>query len=96
MQRFSLRTLSFAALTTLGMLGSAAAPAQAGSYGHGDYGHGYAPPCHWEWVTVYERREVAYEKTITLYDHCGRPYEVTKTFFRTVRVPVQKHVRVCD
>jgi hypothetical protein len=31
---------------------------------------------------------------VTRYDHCGRPYHVYKTVYRTVRVPVQRVVFV--
>lgn len=77
------------ALATLG-LGAGTAPA-------GDY---CPPRCHYEWVTryecvvTYETRTVPYTKVVTCYDHCGRPYQVTKTCYREVQVPVKKMVPV--
>jgi hypothetical protein len=56
------------------------------------------------WVTQYVDvvKSVPYEKTITKYDHCGKPYHVTVTAYRDVtvqvakKVAVTKWVKVCD
>lgn len=48
----------------------------------------------YETVVTYETKCVPYTKAITLYDKCGKPYEVTKTFYREVQVPVKKIVAV--
>src|SRR5262245_14278319 len=45
-------------------------------------------------VTVYETRQEAYTKVVTLYDECGRAYQVSRTCYREVRVPVKKVVPV--
>jgi hypothetical protein len=45
-------------------------------------------------VVCYEARQQAYTKCVVEYDHCGRPYKVHKTFYRTVQVPVKKQVPV--
>jgi hypothetical protein len=61
---------------------------------------GYAPCYHYEevtayqTVTVYETRQEPYTKVVTLYDHCGYPYQATRTYYRTVKVPVTKKVPV--
>jgi hypothetical protein len=61
-----------------------------------DDGDGCAPACHYEMVTVYVPKTVAYTKCVTFYDHCGRPYQGTQTCYRTIQVPVRKCVLVCD
>jgi hypothetical protein len=61
-----------------------------------DYGAYCAPTCHYSIITVYVPKTVAYTKLVTYYDHCGRPYQVAKTCYRTIQVPVQKRVLVCD
>jgi hypothetical protein len=48
----------------------------------------------YEWVTSYETRSVPYTKAITLTDHCGTAYTVTKTCYRDVQVAVKKLVAV--
>jgi hypothetical protein len=40
--------------------------------------------------------DVPFTKCITLYDHCGRPYQVEKSGVRTVEVTVRKRVLVRD
>jgi hypothetical protein len=94
--------------------------AAAGTASAGDYGHkpGYkAVTCYetvWEtvWVTEYcdVVKSVPYEKTVTKYDHCGKPYCVTITCYKNVtervakkvakkvakQVAVTKWVKVCD
>ena len=49
--------------------------------------------CH-ETVVCYENRCETYCKLCTVYDECGKPYTVRKTFIRTIRVPVEKTVAV--
>jgi len=74
---------------TAGFGGSA--PARAGNCG------GYCQPTyHYTYVTVYVPKTVSYTSYITRYDHCGRPYQVAKTCYKTIQVPVQKRVLVCD
>lgn len=45
-----------------------------------------------ETVIEYVTRQVAYEKPVTRYDHCGRPYVDCATCYREVQVPVRKTV----
>jgi hypothetical protein len=45
-------------------------------------------------VRSYETRREPYYCSVIRYDHCGRPYRATVVQYRTVRVPVQKLVRV--
>ena len=55
------------------------------------------PPCgHYETIVVTKCVEVPYIKPVTLYDHCGRPYVVERTAFRTVKVAVPRRVFVRD
>ena len=89
----------FAATKRL-LLTAVAAPALtlglAATDAHASDGYG----CHYKTVTCYERvtcyetRQEAYTKCVTLYDHCGRPYEATRTCYRDVQVPVTKVVPV--
>src|SRR5262249_15207849 len=48
----------------------------------------------YECVTCYETRSEPYQKVFTYYDHCGKPYCVTKTCYRDVQYPVKKYVAV--
>ena len=84
----------------------------AGTATAGDYGYkpGYKAVTTYEivWVTQYVDvvKSVPYEKTITKYDHCNKPYCVTITAYRDVTVQVAKKVakqvavvkwvKVCD
>ena len=54
-----------------------------------------APRCYWKTVTVYIEREQPYVKHVVQYDHCDKPYIAEVVAYRTVRVPVQKRVKVC-
>jgi hypothetical protein len=60
-----------------------------------DYETSCAPACHYETITVYIPKTVSHAKCVTLYDQCGRPYEVNEICCRTVQVPVRKCVLVC-
>lgn len=51
--------------------------------------------CYWKTVTVYVEQQQEYVHYVTKYDHCGKPYPVEVVSYRTVRVPVQKRVKVC-
>ena len=52
-------------------------------------------PCYRQvWVTSYCTREVPYQVCATAYDHCGNPYHVYRTAYRTVSYPVRKLVTV--
>src|SRR5690606_9210939 len=83
----SVQKLVFAGLIALGMgVGSA----QAGDFYYDD-----CHPCHYQKVVTYVCKEIPYTRCITLYDHCGEPYTVHKTFYKTVHVPVVKYVKVC-
>jgi hypothetical protein len=68
----------------------------AGSAQAGDFGFGY--DCHheigYEKIVTYVCKEIPYTRCITLYDHCGEPYTVHKTFYKTVHVPVIKYVPI--
>jgi hypothetical protein len=91
--------LLFAGMLVLGL---GAGAAQAGEYCHGGYGgydnYGYAEEpvyeVRYQKVVTYVCQEVPYTACITLYDHCGYPYTVHKTLYKTVHVPVVKYVAV--
>jgi hypothetical protein len=76
-----------------------AVPGRASDYAAGSYDPGSPgscrPACHYECITTYVPRTVSYTKVVTLYDHCGQPYDVSRTFYRTILVAVQKRVPVC-
>lgn len=52
-------------------------------------------PCVYKTFCTYENRTVPYQAQVTKYDHCGKPYYVTVTRYKTVTVPVHKVVKVC-
>jgi hypothetical protein len=96
---FAIRRLHgtmFAGILGLAACFAGGTPAHAGGYDGYSYSYGCAPVCHYETVTVYVPRTVAYTRLVTLYDECGRPYQAARTCYRTVQVPVQKRVLVCD
>ena len=64
-----------------------AIPAHASSYCH-------APQYHLKTVTVYQNVRQPYACYVTKYDHCGHPYVARIVAWKTVRLPVQKTVRV--
>ncbi|HCS50433.1 hypothetical protein [uncultured Rubinisphaera sp.] len=51
--------------------------------------------CYWKTVTVYVAVTKSYTYYVTRYDHCGHPYEIARTGYKTVNVPVLKKVKVC-
>jgi hypothetical protein len=83
MQTFTLVTS--VALTGLILMGTSTASA-------GDSCH--APRYYYKNITVYESVRRPYEYTVVKYDHCGDPYEVTRTGWKTVQVPVAVRVKV--
>jgi hypothetical protein len=83
-------------LLAAGLLSFAVCVLSTSSARASDYGAGCAPACHYEMVTVCVPKTVAYTRYVTLYDHCGQPYQVVRTCYRTIQVPVQKCVLVCD
>ena len=83
MQTFTL--VASVALTSLILMGTSTASA-------GDSCH--APRYYYKNVTVYESVRKPYEYTVVKYDHCGDPYVVTRTGWRTVQMPVTVRVKV--
>ena len=82
----NLRTLvASVALTGVILMGSSTVSA-------GDYCH--APQYYYRNVTVYESVRRPYQYTVVKYDHCGDPYTVTRTAWKTVQVPVTVRVKV--
>jgi len=54
----------------------------------------HAPRYYYKTVAVYESIRKPYEHTVVRYDHCGDPYAVTLTAWKTIQIPVTKRVRV--
>jgi hypothetical protein len=48
----------------------------------------------YETVVTYEIRRVPYQADYTLYDYYGRPYTVSRTLYREIKVPVKTLVPV--
>jgi len=80
--RILVATVTLAAAAIMGT-----ATASAGDSCHG-------PRYYYETVTVYESVRKPYEYTVVKYDHCGDPYAVTLTAWKTVQIPVAKRIRV--
>jgi hypothetical protein len=54
----------------------------------------HAPRYSYKNVTIYESVRKPYHYTVVKYDNCGVPYTVTRTAWKTVRVPVAVRVKV--
>ena len=98
-RQITLRGIVAVSLLSVASMMSLAGTCRASDYSAGSYGAGYAgdcrPACHYKCITVYVPRTVSYTKVVTLYDHCGQPYQASQTCYRTVRVPVQRVVLDC-
>ena len=53
------------------------------------------PDCYYKKVIVTVCHQEPYQVCVTKYDHCGTPYHVYLTKYRTVEVPVVKWVKIC-
>lgn len=82
----SLKALIAAAIITV----TATVASPSASAGSGSHTPGY----YYKTITVYETSRKPYEYSVIKYDHCGRPYTVTRTGFRTVQVPMTRKVLV--
>ena len=58
-------------------------------------GNCHKPRCYYKTVTTWKIVEEPYYETVLRYDHCGKPYTDTVLSYRTVKVPVEKLVKVC-
>ena len=47
-----------------------------------------------ETVVVWVAKEVPHTVEVVKYDHCGKPYTVCVTNYKTIQVPVKKTVQV--
>ncbi len=88
LRHFCLKNLIAGMVLASGMLTLGSSPVWASGY--------CPPPCHYERVTVYVPKTITCTKLVTLYDHCGRPYQVERTYTTTVQVAVTKLVAVYD
>lgn len=84
------KKLVAAVVTVVGLAGAANAS---------DCPPGYKAVTVYQTVTFTRVVEVPYPKTVTKYDHCGKPYAATVTAYRqmeveyTKQVPVTKYVK---
>lgn len=81
--KLTIKTFVAAAVVTAGM--AFAGTSEAAACDH----------CVWQTVTVYAPVTKPYTYFVTRRDHCGKTFRVARTGYRTVKVPVQKRVRVC-
>jgi hypothetical protein len=90
---FNLKTLAFAAVAALGLAVSGTS-AEAGGYGYGGYGYGYAPSYYLKKVVTYDYDYITRYHYVTLYDHCGLPYQAKQAYTEKVAIPVVSYVKV--
>ena len=81
----SMKRMAAAMVVTAGLAGTASAT---------EHRPGYKAVTVYETVYVDVVKSVPYEKTITKYDHCGKPYHVTITCYKDVTVQVAKKITV--
>ena len=81
----SIKAMAVAMVVAAGLAGTASAS---------DYKAGYKAVTTYETVYVDVVKSVPFEKTITKYDHCGKPYCVTITCYKDITVQVAKQVCV--
>lgn len=81
----TLKTLAIAATLATGLACTSTANA----------GHCHAPQCYYKTVITWQVIEEPCYDYVTKYDHCGRPYQVRVVTYKTVRIPVEKLVKVC-
>jgi len=85
------KTLGFGALLAGLFVGFAGSASACDSYAPASCPVAYAgPQYHDVWVVTYETRQVPYTAYVTVYDDCGHPVQVERTFWRTVSVPVRR------
>jgi hypothetical protein len=82
----NLQTLA-ASVALTGMILMGASTASAGDSCH-------TPRYYYKSVTAYESVRKPYEYTLVKYDHCGEPYAVTRTAWKTVQVPVTVRMKM--
>jgi hypothetical protein len=54
----------------------------------------YKKVVNYKTVIEYKTIQESYTKWVIEYDHCDKPYQVKKTFYRDVEVPVKKYVPI--
>jgi hypothetical protein len=84
-QFISLKSLAFAAVIATGLAFNATANA----------GGCHTPRCYYKTVITWQIIEEPFYDYVTKYDHCGRAYQARILSYRTVKVPVEKLVKVC-
>lgn len=88
MNRLNLVKNVFCGTLVAGMIGVVGvSTASAGQY--------QPPSCYYKTVITYEYETQPVVEWVTKYDHCGRPYEAKVVRYITVKVPVQRVVKVC-
>lgn len=78
-----IQRIVLAVAMTLSVAAAGGQAAQAGDCGF-----------YYQRVVTYVCERVPYEVCLTKYDHCGQPYHVYVTRYRTVETPVVKLVKV--
>jgi hypothetical protein len=82
-------TLGLMTAGAIGLFGTS----QSALAGYGQ--PGYQPRCHYETVIDYEIQTRSIVEWVTKYDHCGHPYRAKIVRYITVKVPVERLVKVC-
>lgn len=81
---FALRSLLCSAVVTAGLFATGTASA----------GDCHVPRYYWKTVISHRYIDEPFTHWVTKYDHCGKAYRVQVTSYRTVKVPVESHVKV--
>ncbi|MCA9056073.1 MAG: hypothetical protein KDA75_19710 [Planctomycetaceae bacterium] len=55
----------------------------------------HTPRCYYKTVITWKIVEEPCYDYVTRYDHCGKPYQDVVVTYKTVKVPVEKLVKVC-
>lgn len=77
---------------------SQSASAQGLGYGSSCSHNEYVQPihvCKYKTVLTYKWKRVPVRKRIVKYYSCGTPYYAWKTYWKTIRVPVYRRVKIC-
>ncbi|MFV0446031.1 MAG: hypothetical protein ACK5Q5_20840 [Planctomycetaceae bacterium] len=84
-QLIRLKSFALAAAVLIGLAVTSTASA----------GNCHAPRCYYKTVITWQVIEEPCYDYVTKYDHCGQPYRVKVVTYKTVKVPVEKLVKVC-
>lgn len=65
-----------------------------GTAGAGEACYSWEKVTTYECVTTYVCKQVPYCRQVCKYDHCGNPYYVNETYYKSIEVPVVKRVPI--